>query len=242
RRAGRRAAGLLVAGGAGLGPGARLAFAGLRLVGGLLVRIGAAARRDLHAEEAGQADVYGGARLARRDLPGDGQRAVDRDGEAERAAAAGRGGRAGGSGVRGGDHADDLPRVVRQRTARVALLDLGVGLQHVLQVLGAVRALVAGLDRAVQGVDDALRGPGPAVALGVAEREHRRAQADLRGVAEVHRGQPGRALKLEQGHVIGGVVAEDLGREVLILRRRQVDAHAGGLVDDVVVGQHEPRG
>src|SRR5205814_9619959 len=155
----------------------------LRFVGGLWLRIGAVARRDLYAEETGQADVHGGARLAGRDLPGDGQRAVDRDGEAERAAAAGRGGRAG---VRSGDHADDLARVVGQRAARVALLDPGVGLQHVLQVLGAVRALVARLDRAVQRVDDARRVRGPAVALGVAEREHRGAQADLRGVSEAH--------------------------------------------------------
>src|SRR5207344_834283 len=173
RRDARRDAGLLVAGGAGVGPGARPALAaGPRLVGGLLLRNGAVARRDLHAEEAGQADVHGGARLARGDLPGDGQRAVDRDGEAERAAG---GGLAGATGVRGGDHADDLARVVRQRAAGVALHDPGVGLQHVVQVLGAVRALVAGLDRTVQGVDDARRGPGPAVALGVAEREHRRA-------------------------------------------------------------------
>ena len=115
------------------------------------------------------------------------------------------------AGVGRGDHADDLACAVGQRAARVALLDQRVGLQHVVQVLGGIRARVAGLDGAVQPVDDARGGRHAATPVGVAQRQHRRAHLDLRGVAETDRGQARRPDELEQRDVIFAVVAHHPG-------------------------------
>ncbi len=67
------------------------------------------------------------------------------------------------------------------------------------------------------------------------------ADRDVRGVADLDRLEPGRVWQLEQGHVVGPVVAEDL-RLVTAARRYRRDRHAGGAIDDVVVGQHQPGG
>ena len=96
--------------------------------------------------------------------------------------------------------------------------------------------------RPVERVDDADGRRGPALPLGVAERQHLGTQADLRGVTELHRGQPGGALELEQCHVIGAVVADHLRLVPLGRIRHQGDGHAGGPVDHVVVGQDQAVG
>ncbi len=87
---------------------------------------------------------------------------------------------AAGAGAGGGVHADHLAAAVDERAAGVALLDRRIGLEHAVQALGRVGALIAGLDRLVERLDGALRGRRQAApAAGVAEREHRLADLGL---------------------------------------------------------------
>src|SRR6185437_4377864 len=114
-----------------------------------------------------------------------------------------------------------------------------VRLDHAVQLLSGARAAVAGLDGLVERADSPLRGRREtAAAARVAEREHRLADLDLAGVGHRDGLQVGRANELQQRHVVGGVVAEDL-RGVGLAGGHERGGHAGRLVDDVVVGEHE---
>ena len=76
------------------------------------------------------------------------------------------------------------------------------------------------LDLALQGGDDAA-GDGAVEAERVADRDHRVADFDLRGVAERERVQlVGGRVDLEQGDVGGRVGADDFGRVGRCRRRR----------------------
>ena len=119
-------------------------------------------------------------RLARLDLLGDGQRGVDRDRVALRRGPVRRAGRSRGPGARGpeaaaeaaaeaavpgpaelvvrrgrGVDADDLAVRVHQRAARVAGLDVRVGLDQPGELLGGAGGLVGGGDRLVERGDRA---------------------------------------------------------------------------------------
>src|SRR5260370_123373 len=142
-------------------------------------------------------------------------------------------------GVRGGASADDRPGGVDKGAAGVAFLDGRVGLQHAVQGLTRPGPAVAGLDGAVLRVDDALGGGREAApALGVADRENRVAELDLAGVADADRLQAGGALQAQQGDVVARVVAHQVGL-VRLAGGHQGHRDAGGLVDHVVVREHE---
>ena len=119
---------------------------------------------------------------------------------------------------------------VDQRAAGVAGVDRRVGLDHVRD-----REAVGRLDLALQGGDDAA-GDGAVEPERVADRDHRVADFDLRGVAERERVQFfRRRVDLEQGDVGGRVGADDFGRVVLV-GGAEPDFDLVGAFDDVGVG------
>ena len=83
-----------------------------------------------------------------------------------------------GAGPHGDVQADHLAVDIQQRTARVAGIDAGVGLD---QVVVALR--IADLHRAMQGADDAARDR-VFIAVGVAHRDHRFADHQIAGGAD----------------------------------------------------------
>ena len=127
---------------------------------------------------------------------------VDRDREADADVAL-----AAAAGLDLGVDPDHFAGRVDQRAARVAGVDRRVGLDHVVD-----REPVGRLDLALQGGDDAA-GDGAVEAERVADRDHRVADFDLRGVAERERVQfLGRRVDLEQRQVVGRVGADHFGR------------------------------
>src|SRR3954453_10851019 len=127
---------------------------------------------------------------------------VDRDREADADVAV-----AAAAGLDLGVDPDHASGGIDQRPARVAGVDRGVGLNHVVD-----REPVGGLDLALEGGDDAARHRA-VEAEGVADRHHRIAHAYLRGVAEGEGVKlVGRGFDLEQGDVTGGISAHDFGR------------------------------
>ena len=137
--------------------------------------------------------------------------------------------------------ADHGARAIDQRTARVAVVDRGVGLQRVPD-----REVVRRRDLAVDGRDDA-GGEGAVEAERVADRDDRVADLDGRRVAERQRVQGGGGqVDLEHGEVRRGVRADHLRLDVVAVRER--DAHAALILDDVLVREdvaggveHDPR-
>ena len=129
---------------------------------------------------------------------------------------------------------------VGQRPPGVARPDVGAGLHHAAQRLAQARVLVGGDDGAVQAADhpgrDRRRSTLPAL---VADGQDGRAHLHLRGSADRDRPEPRRPLHLEQGDVVGAVVAHD-PRRIAPARRHRRDRDAGRTVDDVVVGQDQP--
>ena len=118
---------------------------------------------------------------------------------------------AGGLGVDGGVHADDLAGHIDQRPAGVAGIDGGVGLDERWNWTEA--AVGAGLvDGAVLGGDDA-GGDGLGEAEGTADGED--PVADLRavGVAELDGGQGLGRVDLDDGDIGVGVDADDVWRD-----------------------------
>src|SRR6185312_1256327 len=206
----------------------------LLLLLGLLLRVAAGALADVYPDERRVADRDGRAGVTRGDLPGHRQGGVDRDGEAGRRLLVGEA-----HVLAGRVHADDLAGRIDQRAARVAGHDARVGLEHPVQRLRGDRAaLVAGRDGLVDPGDAPGRGDDLAAALGVAQGGHRVAHLDLAGIAERDLVQAGRVLQLDQRDVAGHVVPHDPGLEVLPGggHRR---ADLGGVLDDLVVGQHQ---
>src|SRR5205814_2030123 len=82
--------------------------------------------------------------------------------------------------------ADDLPGAVDQRATGVARVDGGVGLDEPAQALASAPAFAPGVDRAVEGRDDALGHGHPALQVeGVADGDHAVANLQIRGLAEL---------------------------------------------------------
>ena len=103
-------------------------------------------------------------------------------------------------------HADDLAPRVEERAARVAGVDCGVGLDDPRD-----HPAVLGLERAIQAADDA-RGQRPLQAERVAQGQDLLADHQGRGIAERERNELlGRHVDHEDGHVVRGVGADDLG-------------------------------
>ena len=99
---------------------------------------------------------------------------------------------------------------------------------------------VAGGDRLVERRDRAGHGGrGAALAEGVADGHDRAADVEVRRVAGGHGLEPRGVLQLEQGDVVGDRVAEHRGR-VRPAGAADLGVDGGGVLDDVVVGEHQP--
>ena len=126
-------------------------------------------------------------------------------------------------------HADHLPVHVEQRSARIAAIDGGVGLEEI--VIGP------GIDVALGGGDDA-DGDAAAEAERIADRHHPVADPHLAGIAEGDGVQRLLGLDLEQREIGLGVMAEDLGH-LQLGAVGEVDDDLVGAFDDVVVGDDQ---
>jgi hypothetical protein len=134
--------------------------------------------------------------------------------------------------VDGGVDADHLALEVHEGAARVARVDGGVGLNEVV-----VAALA---DEATLGADDAGRDR-VAQAEGIADREDPVADAQIVGIAEVHRRQL-LAVGIDTDHgEIGLRIASDDLRLVLLVGRGLHDDLVG-ILDDVIVGHDQAVG
>ena len=151
-------------------------------------------------------------------LGGHGHRLVDRNGEAD----------ALGAGPHGHVDADHFAVDVQQRSAGIAGVDAGVGLD---QVVVALR--IADLHRAVQGADDAA-GDGVLVAIGVAHGDDRFADHQIARGAERDDRQLLRHVDLDHRQVVDRIGGNQLGHVIVAVGQRDFDLlHA---VDDVEVG------
>src|SRR5690348_5839541 len=122
--------------------------------------------------------------------------------------------------------ADELPREVHQRAARVARIDRGVGLDVVLDAaLPQVLALQPGNDA---------RGRGLAEAERVADRHHEIADAQFRGIGQRQRDEIGR-VDLDHRKVGLRVGADHFRLVRLAVGERHLDVV--GALDHVVVGE-----
>ena len=130
-----------------------------------------------------------------------------------------------------GVDADHFAVDVEQRTAGIAAVDGGVGLDVV--VIGA------GVDVAVARRDDAGRHRA-AEAERIADRHHPVADAHLVGIAELHRHQRLRRLELQHREVGLLVDADQLGLDLGAVVEDDLDLV--GIRDDVVVGDDDARG
>ena len=123
------------------------------------------------------------------------------------------------------------PLHVEHRTAGVAPVDRRVGLEEV--VVGS------GVDVAGAGGNDA-GGHRAAEAEGIADRQHPVADPHVVAVAERHRRQLLVGLDPQQGQIGLGVAADQFGLQVGVVLKDDVDLV--GVLDDVVVGHHQPAG
>ncbi len=126
--------------------------------------------------------------------------------------------------------ADQFAVRVDQRSAGVAGVDGGVGLDEVARFARVVAVRVGPVERA----DDAARDRELEVAEGAAEGEHGLAGMQLRRVAPGDAGQVVR-VDLDDGEVVELVDADQLGGKDAAVIEGDVDLH--GAVDDVVVGE-----
>ena len=140
---------------------------------------------------------------------------VDRDGKPD-ALAVGDDGRV---------DAHHLAVQVQQRSAAVARVDGGVGLDEI--VIGT------GADDAALGADDAGRN-GLLQAEGTADGHHPFADLQVRGAAQAGHGQVALGLDLDQGQVGLRIAADDLGLELALVLEFYLDVV--GVFDDMVVG------
>ena len=124
--------------------------------------------------------------------------------------------------------ADHVAAGVEQRPARVALVQRGVGLDHVVDRVAVRRA-----DHALQRADDPGR-DGAVVAERIADRDDRVAHVDGVRVAERERRQRPRVrVDLQHSDVGGRVGADELRLHALVVREAHVDRARA--LDDVVV-------
>ena len=123
---------------------------------------------------------------------------------------------------------DHLTLRAHQRTARVPVIQRGIGLDGVVDREAAPRA-----KRALDSAHDA-SGGAALEAEGIADRQHVVADADRGRVTERQRPQRPRArLDLEQRDVGGGILADDLRLHRVVVREADLDGV--GVLDDVEV-------
>ena len=133
------------------------------------------------------------------------------------------------------------PSEFDERTTGVAGLDRRGDLDHPEEGLGLAAARIAGGHLLVERGDRTGRdGRVAAATAGVADRDHRVADRDLRGIGEAHRVEIRHVVDLQERDVVLDVVAEHLGR-VRLAGRDELDAHRGRVGDHVVVGEHLAR-
>ena len=191
---------------------------------------------DLDAEEGRLTDVDRGRARTGLDRLRDGERGVDRDGEAlgprglavvlERGPGRGR-----------GVHPEHVARGVDQRAARVSGLNVGVGLDEAAQLLRRAVTVVTGGDRLVQRSHGPARcAGGPAGAAGVADADNVLADGHVRRVAEGRGLQARGVVQLQDRDVLRPVVSDDAGGVGLVVADVG-HADARRAVDHVVVGQ-----
>ena len=130
-----------------------------------------------------------------------------------------------------GVDADHLAVHVEHRSARIAAVDRGIGLEEI--VIGA------GIDLARARRQDSGRHRA-AQPEGIADRQHPIADPDLVAVAELDRGERLGRFDAQQRQIGLGVLAHHLGLEIGVVLKRHGDLVRIG--DDVVVGHHQARG
>ena len=121
------------------------------------------------------------------------------------------------------------PLAVEQRSARIAGVDRGIGLDE-------RHRAVAG-ERTALGADDA-RGRGLLEAERRTDRQHVVAHAELIGITEPH-GRQAVRVDLEHRDVAGLIGAEHFGLELAMID--QLDRDLFRAFDDVRVGQDQTR-
>ena len=128
-----------------------------------------------------------------------------------------------------GVDADQLAMRIDQRSAGVAGVDGGVGLDEVAGLARIVGIRIG----AIEGADDAARDRELEVAEGAAEGEHGLAGMEPGGVAPGDAGQVFR-VDLDDREIVELVDADEFGREDAAVI--QGDANLHGAIDDVIVG------
>ncbi len=126
-----------------------------------------------------------------------------------------------------GVDADQPAAQIDQRAARIAGIDRGVGLDEILVALDAEPG-------AAERADDP-RGHGLAEAERVADGEHEIPDPQMARIAQRHRRQIFRR-DLQHGDVGGGIAPDQPRLEAAVVLGGDFDV--GGVLDDVVVGQH----
>ena len=133
----------------------------------------------------------------------------------------------------GGVDADDLALEIEERSAGIALVDGGVGLDEIL-VLGD-----ATTQHAVLGAHDA-HGHGLSESQRIADGQHVVAHAHLVRVADLHRPKVGRRMvDLHHRYVGRGVAAHHARLEAPLVGK--LDPHLVGACHHMVVGQDHAR-
>ena len=126
-----------------------------------------------------------------------------------------------------------MPARVDQRPARVAGVERGVGLHHVVD-----QAPAGAAQRAAEGADDARRHRA-LEAVWVADGDRQLADADAPRIAEAHRRAGSPCTRTTARSVPGSSPISTACRLAAV---RQGDADLGGAVDDVAVGDDEAVG
>jgi hypothetical protein len=129
---------------------------------------------------------------------------------------------------------DHAPGAIGERAARVAGVQRGVRLDHVVDDPAALRR-----ERAAERRDDA-RGYRPGEAVRVADRHHELSDPQALGVAEVSRGEVVR-LRAQHGEIRVWVGADELEPELATVDERGAPA-AVAAGHDVRRGEQEPVG
>ncbi len=185
-----------------------------------LVLLGPERRRQLLGERLdADAQPTAGHPSGGEELGHDATRHVGRDGEADALP----------DGHDGGVDADHPPVQVEERTARVAGIDGGVGLDEALvgrhaQVLAPRRGDDADGDRAIQPER-------------VADRDRPLADAQLVRIAQLRHRELALGLDLQHRQVGLGVAPRDLRLELPLVRQPHLDL--AGVLDQVVVGEDD---
>ncbi len=128
-----------------------------------------------------------------------------------------------------GIDADDLAVEIEQRTAGIAAIDGGVGLDVIV--------IRSGIDVAVARRDDA-GGDRAAETERIADGDDPFAEPQLAGIAELHRLQRLVGVYAQERKVGLGVLADQIGLELGAVVEDDIDLV--GVGDHVIIGDHEP--